>query len=397
MKREKSIEPYNPESLLFSDLYKFSMQWAVIKLFSNVKVKYRFVDRNNTIYPKGFDTELRKVIDTYRYRKLSKIRRMEFEKACPYLPSVYFDFLEGYRYDPSEVGAMLVDGHLHITIDGYWYRTILWEVPLMASICDLYYKMTGQVVDVNTHSIIESHAEKANWFKMMNVPVVDFGTRRAYSPENQYNMIKTFEKYAGDMFMGSSNVEISLAEGYIPKGTYAHEYIQGNACLYGYAHANKMAMENWVSVYNGNLGIALSDTFTTDAFLLDFDTKYANLFNGVRHDSGDSLEFTDKVIDHYKKIGIDPTTKTIIYSDGLNLDEIKRIDSYRKGEIRKSYGVGTFLTNNIPNIKPMNIVIKLVEVNGLPAVKISDTPTKAIGDEETIKFVKWQINQLLKK
>lgn len=237
--------------------------------------------------------------------------------------------------------------------------------------------------------------KKAVWFNQHNISVVDFGSRRAYSPENHNNLFKQFDSYGGNCFLGSSNVELSLANGYTPKGTYAHEEVMVNACLYGYAHANKHTMENWLSVYNGELGIALSDTFTTDTFLIDFDTKYAKLFDGVRWDSGDPFVFTDKIIEHYEKMGIDPTTKMIIYSDSLNLELIEKIDSYKKNKIRKSYGVGTFLTNNIDGIKPMNIVIKLTEVNSLPAIKLSDSPSKVIGDPETIKFVQWQLNQLL--
>jgi len=393
--KTKSPEPFNKESLLFNDQYKFSMQWVSIKMFPNVKVKYQLFDRNHTIYPKGFDVELRKIVETYRNRILSKQRRIEFEKACPYLPKVYFDYLEGYRFNPSEVGIIQTGGKLNVVIDGYRYSTILWEVPLMASICDLYYKMTGQVINVNSSSVMESHMKKAVWFNNNNIPVVDFGTRRAYSPENHHNVFDIFNDYGCKYFLGSSNVELSLANGYIPKGTYGHEEIQVNACLFGYAHANKHAMENWVSVYNGDLGIALSDTFTTDAFLLDFDMKYASLFSGVRWDSGDAIVFTDKIIEHYKKLGIDPTTKTIIYSDSLNLELIEIIDAHRKNEIRKSYGVGTFLTNNIEGITPMNIVIKLVEVNGMPAIKLSDSPSKSIGDQETINFVQWQIKLLI--
>jgi len=138
MKYTPSIEPANYESILFTDLYKLTMCWAVLKCFPNVKVKYTFNDRNNTVYPKGFDVELRRVIDGFRNRTLSKQRKKEFAEKCPFLPMAFIDFLEVYRFDPSEVGVIQDDeGHLILTISGYWYRTILWEVPLMAAICDL--------------------------------------------------------------------------------------------------------------------------------------------------------------------------------------------------------------------------------------------------------------------
>lgn len=157
----RSSQKANYESLLFNDLYKFTMQWAVIKLFPDVKVKYTFFDRNDLVYPDGFDTELRKVVDNFRDRRMTKQRKVEFARKCPFLPQAYIDFLDGYRFDPSEVGIMQDDeGHLNLTVCGYWYRTILWEVPLMSAICDLYYKMTGQFIDVDQFSVMENHAKK---------------------------------------------------------------------------------------------------------------------------------------------------------------------------------------------------------------------------------------------
>lgn len=397
MEINPSVEKVNHESLLWNDLYKFTMMWAVLKLFPTIKVKYTFYDRNNIVYPDGFDVELRKVIETYRNRSMSPKRKKEFADKCSFLPQAFFDFLDGYKFDPTEVGVTQdAEGHLHITISGYWYRTILWEVPLMASICDLYYKMTGQVVDVNSYEILNSHRVKATEFNMRNIRYVDFGTRRAYSPKNHENVVRTFCTTFGGNFIGTSNIELGCAFGTKIIGTYAHEFVSAHGAMFGYSHANKHAMDSWVKVYNGNLGIALPDTFTTDAFFVDFDSLYANLFTGIRHDSGDPLEFIDNVIEHYQRLGIDPTTKTLVFSDGLNMDEVIRIDAHRHNEIKRTYGIGTWLTNNIPGIKPLNIVIKLTEVDGLPAIKLSDNPAKSIGDKETIKFATWQVKQQIK-
>jgi nicotinate phosphoribosyltransferase len=398
MNKNKSIEAFNKESLLFNDLYKFTMMWAVISKYPNSKVRYEFFDRNNTVYPDGFGTELRKIVDTFRHRKISAQRLKEFEKACPYLPKVFFDFINGYRFDPSEVGIIQNGGKLSITIDGYHYRTILWEVPLMAAISELYHKMTAQVdLEERLKNSLIKTASKAELFRMNNIQFVDFGTRRAFSPEHHANVVSTISSsMLNSNFIGSSNIELALTNGLKVIGTYAHEFVSGIAALNGYIHANKRVFEDWTDVYGGSLGIALTDTFTTDAFLYDFDSKFANLFSGVRQDSGDVFEFTDKIIKHYKSLNIDPTTKTIVYSDALNPELVLKIDSYRKNEIRKSYGIGTNLTCDIENVKPLNIVIKLVEINGIPAIKLSDSLTKHIGDEETIKFVKWQIGQRLR-
>lgn len=396
MSFEKSTEPINKDSILWADLYKFTMQWAIIKNFPEAKVVYEFVDRANTDYPKGFASELRKVIDSYRNKTLSKQRKSEFAEACPFLPAAYFDFLEGYRYDPSEVGVVQNGGQLKIQISGYWYRTVLWETTLMADICELYYKMTEKKDTLQTLLEVEQKSkQKIDTLYMNAIQCVDFGTRRAKSKDVHIKVVDTMSSLITykKSFIGSSNVELSLYNKIKPIGTYAHEWVSGIGAMFGYAHANKIAMEFWVKTYNGNLGIALPDTFTTDAFLEDFDSKYANLFTGVRHDSGCAFEFTDKIIEHYKSLSIDPTTKTIVYSDALNTQKAIELQCYRKGEIRKSFGIGTYFTNDIDGVKPMNIVIKLFEINGLPAIKLSDSPSKNIGEKETINHVKWLIKQ----
>jgi len=397
--KTKSPESINKDSILWADLYKFTMMWAIIKNFPEAKVRYEFIDRSHTQYPDGFAVRLRKIVDEYRNKKMSKQRRLEFEARSPYLPAAFFDFLEGYRYDPSEVGIVQNGGDLSMQIAGYWYRTCPWETTLMKDICKLYYEMTGQSDEnVDIAKSLEKAQDKAQYFYLNNIQVVDFGTRRAKSEDVHASVVDIFcGSSMYENFAGTSNVELGLYNGIKVIGTYAHEWVSGIAAMFGYAHANRIAMEYWIKTYNGNLGIALSDTFTTDAFLRDFDSKYANLFTGVRHDSGDPFVFTDKIIDHYKSLGIDPTTKTIVYSDALNPELVIKIDNYRRKEIRKSYGIGTNLTNDIIGVKPMNIVIKLFEINGMPAIKLSDSPTKHVGDEETIKFVEWQINKMAKK
>ncbi len=395
----KSSEPINKDSILWADLYKFTMMWAIIKNFPEAKVRYEFIDRDNTIYPEGFAAELRKIVDNYRNKRLSPQRKREFSKACPYLPAAFFDFLEGYRYDPSEVGIIQIEGKLSIQIAGYWYRTVLWETTLMADICELYFNMTGQNdSNVDIKGALIKTQRKSNLFYMNNAQIIDFGTRRAKSRNVHMQVVDILcSSLMHTNFIGSSNVELALYNGIKVIGTYAHEWVSGIAAMYGYAHANRIAMDFWMKTYNGNLGIALTDTFTTDAFLLDFDSMYANLYTGVREDSDDPFSYTDKLIAHYKKIGIDPTTKSIAYSNALNPELVIKLQEYRKGEIRKSYGIGTNFSCDIDGVKPMNIVIKLLEINSMPAIKLSDSPTKHVGDEETIKFVKWQTEQRLKK
>jgi len=393
-----SIEKPNYESILFNDLYKFTMQWAVIKLYPTVKVKYTFFDRNDLEYPDGFDVALRKVVDGFRNRAMSPQRKKEFAIKCPFLPQAFFDFLDGYRFDPSEVGIMQnSDNKLKISIGGYWYRTILWEVPLMAAICQLYYKMTGHNIDVNKDQYTSAVSEKAVAFKMHGIKFVDFGTRRAFSPENHDMVISHLIEDAGDSLLGTSNVEFACAYGIKAMGTYAHEFVSAHAAMFGYAHPNKYTLQAWTSVYQGNLGIALPDTFTTDSFLVDFGSMYANLCTGTRHDSGNEETYLDKLVKHYEQLSVDTTTKSIVFSNGLNsLPRILEIQAYREKLIRRTFGIGTWLTNDIPGVTPLNIVIKITEVNGVHAIKISDDEGKEVGNKETLKFAKWQIAQQIK-
>jgi nicotinate phosphoribosyltransferase len=175
-------------------------------------------------------------------------------------------------------------------------------------------------------------------------------------------------------------------------GTQAHELYMVIAALFGYRMANKITMEKWIEIFRGDLGIALSDTFTTDVFLQSFDKKFAKLFDGVRQDSGDPIEQAEKIVKHYDSLGIDPTTKTIVFSDSLNLDKVATIHEWCKGKIKDAYGIGTFLTNDV-GVKPLNFVIKLTAVQGctgewLPTVKLSDTPGKHTGPKDEVELCK---------
>lgn len=379
------------KSLLDNDLYKFTMQHAVITLFPRAKVSYGFINRGKTKFPNGFDLELRKEIE-----ELSKIQITDseinfFSKIAYYLPPTYFDFLRGYKYNPDEVEIKFKDGDLEIKITGYWYRTILWEVPILSIVSELYYKMTKPKI-YSTEKIIETAVTKAEIFSKIGANFADFGTRRRFSFDNQDLVVKTLKNRAPQNFVGSSNVYLCYKYDLIPVGTHAHEWFMFHAAKYGFQLANKLALENWVKIYRGDLGIALSDTFTTETFFQTFDTKLAKLFDGVRQDSGNPFEFGDKTIEHYKKLKIDPTTKTIIFSDALFPERVEKLVEYFTGKIRMSFGIGTNLTNDV-GVEPLNIVIKLVSAqpegrHWLPTVKLSDSKGKYTGDEIAIQIAK---------
>ena len=378
------------KSILDSDLYKFSQMNAVAKLYPNAKVRYSFINRGQTLFPKGFAERLKEEINFMSSLKLGYDEEMYFKKCCPYLDPVYFDLLRGYRFDPDEVQINQLDGNLSVEIEGYWYKAILWEVPLLAIISELFYN-TNISTQARADAWLKSwdiHKQKAQSFDELGVHVADFGTRRRYSFQNQCNLVEEFRKWT--FFVGTSNVYLAFINNIKPIGTHAHEWFSFHAAKYGFHRANSISLGRWVDVYKGDLGIALTDTFTTDDFFKSFDMMYAKLFDGVRHDSGDPVEFGYKAIEHYKKLRIDSMTKTIVFSDGLNYNSVAKIEQEMKGKIKTSYGIGTWLTNDIPGITPLNIVIKMIaadpEGNGnwIPTIKLSDSETKHTGDKDMI-------------
>lgn len=378
-------------SILDNDFYKITMQCAVVKLFSNEKVKYQFINRGRHHFPEGFDEELRKSVEEMAKLKLTKEEKKFLQETCPYLDLPYIDFLEGYRYDPSEVKIEQNGNDISVTVEGLWYRTILWEVPLLALISELHYKMNHMERDSNK-VIIANTLQKAKKLDELGVTFAEFGTRRRHSYDVHNLVVESLIKDNNSNFIGTSNVHFAMKYGVKPIGTHAHEWFMFHAAEYGFKMANVLALEHWVDVYRGDLGVALSDTYTTDVFFQQFDKKFAKLFDGVRHDSGDPLEFADKTIAHYEKNGINPLFKYIIFSDGLNLEKVEEITNYCRGKIGISFGIGTNLTNDV-GLKPMNIVMKLIAVKGInnewiPTVKLSDEHGKYTGEPKMIELAK---------
>ncbi|WP_353197115.1 nicotinate phosphoribosyltransferase [Parapedobacter defluvii] len=378
-------------SLLDNDFYKFTMQNAVIKLFPKAKAKYQFINRGQHKFPDGFAEELRKAINELAKLQLTRQEKTFFAVTCPYIDPTYFDFLQGYRYDPEEVHIRQQGHELSVSIEGYWYRTILWEVPIMSLICELYYQMTGQTREPDER-VIETVRGKIMRYGELGITIAEFGTRRRHSYAVHRLVMQALRQYGEHSFIGTSNVHMAMLYQTKPIGTHAHEWFMFHAAKYGFKMANLLGLEHWSDVYRGDLGIALSDTYTTDVFFTQFDKKLTKLFDGVRHDSGDPLLFADKTIRHYRDKGIDPLSKTIIFSDGLNYDKVARIVEYCRGRIGMSFGIGTNFTNDV-GLTPMNIVIKMTEAypeeaEWTPVIKLSDEPGKHTGDEETIALAK---------
>lgn len=375
-------------SILDTDLYKLTMQSAVCKLFPREEVRYQFFNRGKHQFPDGFAMELQRILKEFCGLRLTKLEKDFLRKRTPYLDPVYLDFLESYKYNPNEVRIEQKGPDLTIDIIGPWYSAILWEVPLMAAISELYYEMKGlSAIPTDEQTLINK--EKIDALNSLGVKVAEFGSRRRYSFQVQNNLLSDIHNSGNGTFIGTSNPYLAMEYNMTPIGTQAHEWFQFHAAMYGYRMASLMGMENWVQVYQGDLGIVLPDTFTTDIFLKSFSTKYAKLFDGGRHDSGDPVAFMKKWVDHYKRLRIKPEYKSIVFSDSLSsfnqIEDIHRA-CIEEG-INDSYGIGTWLTNDIGQ-DPVNFVIKLTEcrIRGdwVKTVKLSDNPGKNTGCSDEV-------------
>lgn len=378
-------------SILDNDFYKFTMQFAVSKMFPRAQARYQFINRGQHQFPEGFDDRLRTAINELAKLKLTKAEKEFLRIKCPYMDPTYLDFLEGYRYDPDEVQVQQSGGELSVSIEGYWYRTILWEVPIMSLICELFYESSEQP-RISNDAVREVVKEKMAKYDRLDITVADFGTRRRHSYEVHDLVIRTLKNHPSKTFIGTSNVHLAMKYETTPIGTHAHEWFMFHAAKYGYKMANLLGLEHWSDVYRGDLGIALSDTYTTEIFFKQFDKKLSKLFDGVRHDSGDPVTFATMTIAHYQQQGIDPLSKTIVFSDSLHYDKVENIVHFCKGKIGYSFGIGTDFTNDV-GLPRMNIVLKMVEAKPedgewTDVIKLSDEPGKHTGNPSEIAIAK---------
>jgi nicotinate phosphoribosyltransferase len=380
-------------SILDTDTYKASMQYFVLQQYPDVDVSYTFNNRNKSM---KFTPDAVAAIQMH-VKAMANLRLKDHEydwmkEHLPFLPITYRQYLSAYRFNPDQVKIWLdKDSQLQITIAGKWRDTILWEVPLMAIISGVYFQVCD--TDWNSDGQDELAYEKAKALDAAGCKFADFGTRRRRNFNTQDRSVEIMKQFKG--FVGTSNPNIAQRHGVKALGTVAHECFMGISVLEGLRHSNRFTMDKWQEVYKADLGIALCDTYGLDAFLGDFSLLHAKSWDGVRHDSGDPKVFTDKIIAHYQKLRIDPTTKTIVFSDGLDVPTAIDINEYCKGKIRCSFGIGTSFSNDFRKVsngeksKPLNMVIKLRDVNGIPVVKLSDSPGKAIGDADAVRVAKW--------
>ena len=380
------------QSVLDTDLYKFTTSYAYSKLYPRAYGQFRFIDRGKTTYPQGFAEELKKELQEMSKLALTKDEASFLYRELPYLPPTYIDFVRGFRFDPEEVKVEQdAEGHLSIIAEGLLYRVTLWETPILALVSELYYKMLGAQPDMEyTERTIIS---KARRLAEHGITFSMFGMRRRFSAAIEDRVTELLKEHAAGYLFGTSNVYYAYKHGLRVSGTHPHEWIQFHGAMFGYKMANYMAMEDWINVYDGDLGTVLTDTYTTDVFMRNFSKKHAMLFTSLRHDSGDPLQFTEKVIARYRELRVDPTIKYIIFSDGLDPERAIEIANYCKGRIGASFGIGTNFSNDVGNgVRPMNIVMKLWKCKMTekerwnPCVKLSDVDGKHTGEPEEIEL-----------
>ena len=380
-------------SILDTDLYKFTTSYAYSKLFPRAFGEFEFVDRSNDSYPEGFDVLLREELNKMSELSLTEGEVSFIKQQMPYLPPTYIDFLRGFRFDPSEVEVGMENGMLKVKATGLLYRVTLWETPILATVSELFFRTEGKHPD---NEYMEKAAiEKALKMKEHDITFSLFGMRRRFSFDVEDRVTELLKENAGESLYGTSNVYMAYKHNLNVSGTHPHEWVQFHGSIYGYKMANYMSMEDWINVYDGDLGTVLTDTYTTDVFLRNFSKKHAALFTSLRQDSGDPFVFVDKVIKRYEELRIDPKLKYLVFSDSLNVEKAIKIKSYCGDRIGSTFGIGTNLTNDVGyDIKSMNIVMKLFRCkmtekeSWQECVKLSDVTGKHTGSEREISLAK---------
>lgn len=367
-------------TLLDTDAYKLHMQQAVFHHYYDVEVAAEFRCRGDDLLGIYADT-IREQVDAMQHLTLQD-DEYQWLSGLPFFKADYLNWLRDFRYNPEQVTVTNNNGRLHIRLAGPWREVIMWEVPLLAVISEIVHRYRSP--EVGVAQALETLESKLIDFNQMTESVdmsrfrlMDFGTRRRFSREVQQAIVERLQQEP--WFVGTSNYDLARRRNLTPMGTQAHEWFQAHQQISpDLATSQRAALAAWLEEYPDQLGIALTDCITMDAFLRDFGPEFANRYQGLRHDSGDPVEWGEKAIAHYQKLGIDPLTKVLVFSD--NLDLPKAVDLYRQfsSRVNLSFGIGTRLTCDIPQVKPLNIVIKLVECNGKPVAKLSDSPGKTI-------------------
>jgi nicotinate phosphoribosyltransferase len=367
-------------SIIDQDRYTYNVGQYFFLKTPRATARYEFINRDKSRkFDVPFLVRLRKKVDQLAALSM-KEEELEFLRSLGDLSPKYLDWLKDFRYDPREISMRIRDDQLELSIEGLARRCIFWEVPLLALISETYFEQSSDFYKEHIDSLLK----KRDQMGLLNF--VEFGTRRRRSLKAQVLAVEILKDAPG--FIGTSNVHLAHAFGVRPIGTVSHQYYSSCGARFGIANANKRALEEWLTIYDGSKSIALTDTFGTPNFLKVFDSELAEKYNGVRQDSGVPEEWATKVLNHYKKLGISPKTKNLLFSDGLDPERCQIIDKNVK-EGNKTYCIGTNFSNDVKSSPALKIVIKMSqwsERNGptTNVVKLSDDPSKASGNPDEI-------------
>ena len=386
------------ESLLDTDLYKFSMMQVVLHHYPAAQVEYRFKCRNPGI-------DLVPCIDEIRAElaALCSLRftadELDYLRGMRFIKSDFVDFLGLFQLnakyvsiEPAEAG----NGEIEIRIVGPWLHTILFEVPLLAIVNEVYFRRTQPGLELTEGR----HRLRAKMALLHETPdyeqcrIADYGTRRRFSRSWHEEVLATLRDGLGKQLAGTSNVWFARRLGLTPLGTLAHEYLQAHQALGPRLRDSQVAaLETWAMEYRGDLGIALSDVYGLEAFLRDFDMYFCKLFDGARHDSGDPFDWGERMIAHYRDNRVDPRSKVLVFSDGLDIPKVMQLYEHFRGRCLLAFGVGTNLSNDV-GPEPLNIVIKMIRCNGQPVAKLSDSPGKNMCEDDAYVTYLRQVFQI---
>ena len=379
------------DSLLDTDLYKFTMMQVVLHQFPGAQAEYKFRCRNPGVNLAQFADEIRAEV-----AHLCQLRfqpdELAYLRSLRFIKSDFVDFLGLFRLNEKYIRIEpLASGEIEIVIVGPWLHTILFEIPVLAIVNEVYFRNQRAKPNVSlARQRLDTKMQQLRADGLQDLKIADYGTRRRFSKDWHEEVLRSLVAGLGTghtgQLAGTSNVLYAMKLGLIPLGTMAHEYLQACQALGPRLRDSQVyAFESWAREYRGDLGIALSDVYGMSAFLRDFDMYFCKLFDGARHDSGDPFAWGERLIAHYKANRVDPLTKTFIFSDGLTIPRTIELYQQFRGRCLLAFGIGTNLTNDMddaPRHEPLQIVIKLVRCNGQPVAKLSDTPAKNMCDDE---------------
>ena len=395
-----------------NDAYTFSCQYYVLQTYPRAEVEYTFFDRNKTRYPKGFGELVKEQLGLMPHVMITSEEIAFMKRKMYYLPEWYFTFLRGYRFNPHEVSVSQdEEGHLDISVRGKWYSTIMWEMPILSIVSELMHTLRGEIERYDPKNEHERAVRKTKEILRNGIVLGDMGTRRRLSFDHHDMVIRSMkevyeqEGYDEDgvhypwtgRFTGTSNVYFAMKYGLTPIGTMSHQLIEFEENVSGVFECNFNVMRKFSDVYDGDNGIYLYDCFGDRVFFNNLSKRMAMMFVGLRVDSGIEEEQTEKIIEKYKSLGIDPSTKQVVFSNGLNIKRAIELHRFVDGRMQDSYGMGTFLTCDVENCEPMNIVVKLTRSRITEnrewhdCVKLSCDKGKTLGNPEKCAYLLKQI------